>query len=44
MWMGDKPNPWAPMVALYRLGVAPIGYVKTDDGPQFCVYVPEVQS
>jgi hypothetical protein len=30
-------------VALFRLGCAPIGYVTTADGPQFCVYVPTPQ-
>jgi hypothetical protein len=35
-----QPNPWEPLVKLYRLGCLPVGYVKGKDGPQFAVYAP----
>jgi hypothetical protein len=36
----DQPNPWEPLVELFRLGVAPIGYRWIDGEVVFCVYVP----
>lgn len=36
------PNPWEPLVELYRLGCAPIGYVRGEAGDEFVVYAPEV--
>jgi hypothetical protein len=40
--MGDKPNPWAPIAAMFRLGVMPIGYCKGENGEvEFVVYCPE---
>ena len=34
-----EPNPWEPLVELYRLGSRPIGFVAGE----FVVYVPEVE-
>jgi len=40
--MKDKPNPWAPIVEMFRLGCMPIGYCKGDSGVvEFVVYCPE---
>ena len=33
----EQASPWEPMVAFYRLGVLPIGYVRGE----FTVYCPE---
>jgi hypothetical protein len=37
-----EPNPWAPLVELYRLGCIPIGYATMpgDSEVAFTVYVP----
>ena len=32
-----QPNPWTPLVAMFKLGCRPIGYVKGE----FVVYVPQ---
>ena len=33
-------NPWAPIVEIYRLGCAPLGYVYDEGEAVFGVYVP----
>lgn len=42
--MSDEPNPFAPLVEMYRLGCMPIGYAKNRETgvSEFVVYVPEV--
>jgi hypothetical protein len=42
MVMGDKPNPWRPIVEMYKLGCAPIGYARVNGEVVFVVYAPEV--
>lgn len=44
--MGDKPNPWEPIVELFRMGCAPLGYRRDPQTNlvEFVVYAPEVQS
>lgn len=34
----EQPNPWEPMINLYRLGTSPIGFVEG----AFVVYVPPI--
>jgi hypothetical protein len=36
----DKPSPWEPLVAMYRLGVLPIGY----SCGKFVIYVPKLKA
>lgn len=38
------PNPWDPIVELYKLGVAPIGYRVIDGEVVFVIYAPAVTS
>jgi len=35
-----QPNLWAPLVAMFKLGCQPIGYVEGE----FVVYVPKPNS
>jgi hypothetical protein len=39
LFMGPAPNPWRPLVEIFKLGCAPIGY----SGGTFCVYVPVLE-
>jgi hypothetical protein len=41
MLMGGKPNPWAPLIEMFNLGCAPIGYARHNGDVQFVVYAPE---
>ena len=38
--MAGKPNPWAPLIEMWAMGVLPIGPV---DG-EYLVYVPEART
>ena len=43
MLMNGAPNPFAPIVEMFKLGVAPLGYCRDPDGEvAFTVYVPPV--
>lgn len=35
-----EPSPWRPLLALFRLGAAPIGYRPGSVGPEFVIYAP----
>jgi hypothetical protein len=42
----DKPNPWAPIVEIYRLGCMPIGYSRNRESGEveFVIYAPSAVS
>jgi hypothetical protein len=45
MVMGGKPNPWKPIVEMFKLGLAPIGYARLpgiDETVAFTIWHPEV--
>jgi hypothetical protein len=38
----EGANPWEPIVKMYKLGAAPIGYRSVDGEIVFVVYAPKV--
>lgn len=41
MFQPEEPSPWEPIVEMFRLGLAPIGYAKLDGEEVFVIYAPE---
>ena len=45
IYKGEAGNPWAPLMAMFRLGARPIGYSRNREtnAVEFVVYAPEVK-
>lgn len=45
IYKGAAGNPWAPFLAMYRLGALPLGYCRNPEtnAVEFVVYVPDAK-